>query len=88
MKEGGEQALDQCASLLRTGAFNMFVINSMKALIPKTQLNKAISEDTVALQARMNTKALSQYLSIIHEYGITLVIITHLTTMIGTMSRD
>ena len=60
----------------------------MKALIPKTQLNKAISEDTVALQARMNTKALSQYLSIIHEHGITLVIITHLTTMIGTMSRD
>ena len=66
----------------------MFVINSMKALIPKTQLNKAISEDTVALQARMNTKALSQYLSIIHEYNITLVIITHLTTMIGSMSRD
>lgn len=88
MKEGGEQALDQCSSLLRTGAFDMFVINSMKALIPKTQLNKAISEDTVALQARMNTKALSQYLSIIHEYDITLVIITHLTTMIGTMSRD
>lgn len=88
MKEGGEQALDQCSSLLRTGAFDMFVINSMKALIPKTQLNKAISEDTVALQARMNTKALSQYLSIIHEYNITLVIITHLTTMIGSMSRD
>lgn len=88
LKEGGEAALDQCASLLRTGSFNIFVINSMKALIPKTQLNKAISEDTVALQARMNTKALSQYLSIIHEHGITLVIITHLTTMIGTMSRD
>lgn len=88
MKEGGEMALDQCSSLLRTGAFDMFVINSLKALIPKTQLNKAISEDTVALQARMNTKALSQYLSIIHEYEITLVIITHLTTMIGTMSRD
>ena len=88
LKEGGEAALDQCASLLRTGSFDIFVINSMKALIPKTQLNKAISEDTVALQARMNTKALSQYLSIIHEHGITLVIITHLTTMIGTMSRD
>ena len=88
LKEGGEAALDQCASLLRTGSFDIFVINSMKALIPKTQLNKAISEDTVALQARMNTKALSQYLSIIHEHDITLVIITHLTTMIGTMSRD
>lgn len=88
LKEGGEAALDQCASLLRTGSFDIFVINSMKALIPKTQLNKAISEDTVALQARMNTKALSQYLSIIHEHGITLVIITHLTTMIGVMSRD
>lgn len=88
MKEGGEAALDQCASLLRTGAFDMFVINSMKALIPKTQLNKAIAEDTVALQARMNTKALSQYLSIIHEYNICLLIITHLSTMIGTIGRE
>lgn len=88
LKEGGEAALDQCASLLRTGSFNIFVINSMKALIPKTQLNKAISEDTVALQARMNTKALSQYLSIIHEHNITFIIIQHLSTLIGTMSRD
>lgn len=88
LKEGGEAALDQCASLLRTGSFNVFVINSMKALIPKTQLNKAISEDTVALQARMNTKALSQYLSIIHEHNICFIIIQHLSTLIGTLSRD
>ena len=88
LKEGGEAALDQCASLLRTGSFNAFVINSMKALIPKTQLNKAISEDTVALQARMNTKALSQYLSIIHEHNICFIIIQHLSTLIGVMSRD
>lgn len=88
LKEGGEAALDQCASLLRTGTFNMFVINSMKALIPKTQLNKAIAEDTVALQARMNTKALSQYLSIIHEHNIIFVIIQHLSTLIGNLSRD
>lgn len=88
LKEGGEAALDQCASILRTGTVNAFVINSMKALIPKTQLNKAISEDTVALQARMNTKALSQYLSIIHEHGIAFIIIQHLSTLIGTMARD
>ena len=88
LKEGGEAALDQCASLLRTGGFNAFVINSLKALTPKTQLNKAISEDTVALQARMNAKALSQYLSIIHEHSITFIIIQHLSTLIGSMSRD
>lgn len=88
LKDGGEKALDQCASLLRTGSFNMFVINSLKALVPKTQLNKAISEDTVALQARMNSKAMSQYVSIAHEFGVTVVIIQHLSTLIGSMSRD
>lgn len=88
LKEGGEKALDQAASLLRTGSFNMFCVNSLKALIPKTQLNKAISEDTVALQARMNSKAMSQYVSIAHEFGVTVVIIQHLSTLIGSMSRD
>lgn len=88
LKDGGERALDQAASLLRTGSFNMFVINSLKALVPKTQLNKAISEDTVALQARMNAKAMSQYVSIAHEFGVTVVIIQHLSTLIGSLSRD
>lgn len=88
LKEGGEAALDQAESYLRTGAFSMFVINSMKALIPKTQLNKTISEDGVCLQARMNGKALAKYVPLIAQYDICFVIVQHLTTLIGSMSRD
>ena len=87
-KEGGEAALDQAESYLRTGAFNCFVINSLKALIPKAQLNKAVSDETVALQARMNTKALAKFTSLINEYEVAFIVVQHLTTLIGSMSRD
>jgi len=88
LKDGAEVALDRCEAYLRVGGINMFCINSMRALIPKTELNKPISEDTVAMQARMNTKVLKKYLSICYENNIACVIVQHLTTLIGTMSRD
>lgn len=88
LREGAELCLDQCESYLRTGAFNAFIINSLKALVPKTQLNKSITEDTVAMQARVNTKALNKFISIVKEFDILFIAVQHLTTMIGTMSRD
>ena len=86
--EGAESALDYCEGFLKTKGINMFVINSVKALIPKTELNKSITEDTVAMQARMNTKMLKKYLNLIYENDIAFVMVQHLTTLIGSMGRD
>lgn len=86
--EGGEEALDKCIAILKSKMVDIFCINSLRALVPKTELNKSISEDTVALQARMNTKALKQIASASYSGNIATIIIQHLTTLIGSMSRD
>lgn len=88
LNEGAESALDRCEALLRCGGINMFCVNSLKALVPKTELNKSITEDTVAMQARMNAKMLKKFLIICNEHDTAMVIVQHLTTLIGTMSRD
>ena len=86
--EGAEAALDYCEGFLRQKGINMFVINSMRALVPKSELNKSISEDTVGRQATMNTKMLKKYLNLIYENEVAFVMVQHLTTLIGTMGRD
>jgi recombination protein RecA len=86
--KGAEEALSNCLDTLKSGVIDMFVINSLRGLTPKTELNKSISEDTVAMQARMNTKLLKQLVPTCSEKDIACVIIQHLTTMIGTMSKD
>lgn len=89
LNEGAEKALDNCEAILRAGGINMFCINSVKALVPRTELNKSITEDTVAMQARMNTKMLKKYLTICYEHDTSIVLVQHLTTMIGgAMTRD
>lgn len=86
--EGGEEALDKCIAILKSKMVDIFCINSLRALVPKSELNKSITEDTVAMQARMNTKALKQIMQASYSGNIATIVIQHLTTMIGTMSRD
>lgn len=87
-ESGGEEALDKCIAILKSKMVDMFVINSMRALVPKTEMNKSISEDTVATQARMNTKALKQIMSASYAGNIATVVIQHLSTVINSLSRD
>lgn len=87
-KEGGETVMDRAEAMLNTGAFDMFVINSLRALTPKAVLHKPTSEDTVAIHARMNAKFFAKFSPLIADMNIAGVVIQHLTTQIGTMSRD
>lgn len=85
---GGEDALDKCIAILKAKVVDIFCINSMRALVPKTEMNKPITDDTVAMQARMNTKALKQIMNASYAGNIATIVIQHLSTQIGTMSRD
>lgn len=87
-REGGEAALDRAEAMLNIGAFDMFVINSLRALTPKAIINKPVSEDTMAIHARMNAKFFAKFTPLIAELHIAGIIVQHLTTQIGTMSRD
>lgn len=84
----GEKALDEIEMIIASGAVNMIVINSLKCLVPSEEFKKAHGEFTVGSQARMNSKMVRKFTSLIAENEIAFVIITHLTTQIGSMCRD
>lgn len=87
-KDGAEGALDKVEGTLGAGVLDMFVINSLKCLVPSSELNKSMKEFSVAAQARMNSQMIKKFTSLVAEHETAFVLIQHLTTMIGTMSRD
>lgn len=88
-KDGaGELAIDIAESILSTGAIDMLVINSLKCLVPSTEFEKSMSEHTIGLQARMNSKMMRKLTPLVAENETAFILITHLTTSIGSMSYD
>lgn len=87
-EDGGEIVLDRAEALLNTGAFKMFVVNSLRALTPKSIVNKPISEDTMAVHAKMNSKFCAKFCPLFIDKQIAGVIVQHLTSTMATMSRD
>ena len=86
--EGGEAVLDRAEAMLNTGAFDIFVINSLKALTPKAVVEKQVSEDTIGVHAKMNSKMWAKFGPLISDLGITMIIVCHLTTQIGGYGAD
>lgn len=86
--EGGEAVLDRAEAFLNTGAFDIIVINSIKALTPKAIIGKPISEDTIGVHARMNSKMCAKFEPLINDYNIAMIIVAHLTTQIGAYGAD
>jgi recombination protein RecA len=86
--EGGEAVLDRAEAMLNTGAFDIIVINSLKALTPKAVIDKSVSEDTIGVYARMNSKMWAKFYSLIGELNIAMIVVCHLTTQIGTYGGD
>lgn len=87
-EDGGEVVLDRAEALLNTGAFKMFVANSLRALTPKSIVNKPISEDTMAVHAKMNSKFCAKFCPLFIDKQIAGVVVQHLTSTMATMSRD
>lgn len=85
---GAEGTLDILHDILRTGTADMCVINSLRCLVPEKEQESSLKDITIALQARMNARMTRKFLTLIAEYEIAFVIIQHLATDIGSMSRD
>jgi recombination protein RecA len=84
----GEAALDEVESILAGELVDIMCINSLKCLVPKEEFNKSLKDSVVGTQARMNARMMRKYTSLVAESNTAFVIITHLTTDIGSMSRD
>ncbi len=83
--DSGEQGLSICESLVRSGALDMIVIDSVAALVPKQEIEGDISEQSVGLQARLMSKALRKLTGIISKSKTIVIFINQLREKVGVM---
>ena len=83
--DSGEQALSICESLVRSGAVDIVVIDSVAALVPKQEIEGDISDQSVGLQARLMSKALRKLTGIISKSRTIVIFINQLREKVGVM---
>lgn len=81
----GEQALEIADNLIRSGAIDIIVIDSVAALTPKSELEGDMGESKMGLQARLMSQALRKLTATISKTGATCVFINQLREKIGVM---
>lgn len=81
--DSGEQALDIVESLVRSGAVDLVVVDSVAALVPKDELEGEITDTQVGLQARMMSKAMRRLTTAVSRSGAVLVFLNQLRQKIG-----
>ena len=79
----GEQALDITEMLVRSGAIDLIVIDSVAALTPKAELEGEMGDSHMGLQARLMSQALRKLTAISYKTGTTLVFLNQLRQKIG-----
>ena len=81
----GEQALDITEELVRSGAVDIIVVDSVAALVPKAEIEGSMEDQQMGLQARLMTKALRKLTGIIGKTRTTVIFINQLRQKIGVM---
>lgn len=81
----GEQALEIADMLVRSGAIDLVVIDSVAALTPKAEIEGDMGDSHVGLQARLMSQALRKMTSGLHQTGTTAIFINQLREKIGVM---
>ena len=81
----GEQALEIAEMLVRSGALDVIVVDSVAALVPKHEIDGAMGDATVGLQARLMSQALRKLAGVINKTNTTIIFINQLREKIGVM---
>ena len=81
----GEQGLDIAEMLLRSGAVDVIVIDSVAALVPKAELEGDMGDTHVGLQARLMSQALRKLTSLVHKTDAILIFINQIRHKIGAL---
>jgi recombination protein RecA len=81
----GEQALDICETLVRSGAIDIIVIDSVAALVPQAEINGEMGDSHVGLQARLMSQALRKLTGLLSKSNTSLIFINQLRMKIGVM---
>ncbi len=83
--DNGEQALEIADNLIRSGAIDIIVIDSVAALTPKAEIEGEMGDSQMGLQARLMSKALRKLTSSINKANTTCIFINQLREKIGVM---
>lgn len=83
--DNGEQALNIAEDLVRSGAVELVVIDSVAALVPKAELEGEMGDAAVGLQARLMSKACRKLVSLAREQNCTIIFTNQLRHKIGVM---
>ena len=81
----GEQALDITEELVRSGAVDIVVVDSVAALVPKAEIEGTMEDQQMGLQARLMSKALRKLTGVIGKTNTTVIFINQLRQKIGVM---
>src|SRR5499425_1713021 len=81
----GEQALEIADMLIRSGALDIIVIDSVAALVPKAEIEGEMGDSHVGLQARLMSQALRKIAGALNNAGTTAIFINQLRDKIGVM---
>ncbi|MCU7729994.1 recombinase RecA [Actinoplanes sp. KI2] len=81
----GEQALEIADMLIRSGALDVIVIDSVAALVPRAEIEGEMGDSHVGLQARLMSQALRKITGVLNNSGTTAIFINQLREKIGVM---
>ena len=81
----GEQALEICEALVRSGGIDIVVIDSVAALVPKAEIDGEMGDSFVGLQARLMSQALRKLTGIVNKTNSTCIFINQLREKVGVM---
>lgn len=79
----GEQALEILETVIRSGAVDLIVIDSVAALTPKVEIDGDMDDQQVGVQARLMSKALRKITGILHKMNCTVIFINQIRMKIG-----
>lgn len=83
--DNGEQALEITETMVRSGAIDIVVVDSVAALVPKAEIDGDMGDSHVGLQARLMSQALRKLTAVISKSNCTVVFINQLREKVGIM---
>ncbi len=83
--DNGEQALEITETMVRSGAIDIVVVDSVAALVPKAEIDGDMGDSHVGLQARLMSQALRKLTAVISKSNCTVIFINQLREKVGIM---
>ena len=83
--DSGEQGLEIAETLVRSGAIDVVVVDSVAALVPQVELDGEMADQQMGLQARLMSKALRKLSGVMNKTDCTIIFINQLREKIGVM---